>query len=108
MKLHGYDNVKGGQHQIGMSLKIGYRSTTSSIKQCLKLSEHLHYTFVARSLKEMNTPGTKCFKCPELDETEYLQWDDEISERMHTCMLGVTVTLTNEEPVKQNSSLLGN
>eukprot|EP00957_Ditylum_brightwellii_P083885 6375464-Ditylum_brightwellii.AAC.1 len=80
---------------------MGYRATTSSIKQCSKLSEHLHHTFVAGSLREMIKPGTKCFKVPELDETQCLKWDEETSEQMHTCMLGETVALANEESVKQ-------
>eukprot|EP00957_Ditylum_brightwellii_P160783 12240681-Ditylum_brightwellii.AAC.1 len=49
----------------------------------------------------MNKPGTKCFKVPELDEIKRIQWDDEISEKMHTCLLGETVASANEDSVKQ-------
>eukprot|EP00957_Ditylum_brightwellii_P174115 13257046-Ditylum_brightwellii.AAC.1 len=62
-----------------MHLKMGYKATTSSIKQ--------------GSLREMNKPGTKYFKVPELDETKCIQWDDEMPKRMHTCMPGETVAL---------------
>eukprot|EP00957_Ditylum_brightwellii_P021478 1620396-Ditylum_brightwellii.AAC.1 len=48
MKLHGNSIVKGGQHQIRMHLKMGYRAATSSIKQGSKLSKQLHHTFYGR------------------------------------------------------------
>eukprot|EP00957_Ditylum_brightwellii_P053671 4066482-Ditylum_brightwellii.AAC.1 len=56
---------------------------------------------MAGSLREMNKPGTKCFKVTEMDETKCIQWDDEMSERMHTCMLEESVASANEEPFKQ-------
>eukprot|EP00957_Ditylum_brightwellii_P208705 15358599-Ditylum_brightwellii.AAC.2 len=94
--MHGYDIVKGGHNHIEMSLKMGCRVATFSIKQCSKLSEHLHHTFVKGSLRDMNAPHDKCFRVPELEETKCLQWDDEMSDEEYTCMLGETVALANE------------
>eukprot|EP00957_Ditylum_brightwellii_P202456 15330247-Ditylum_brightwellii.AAC.1 len=60
---------------------------------------------MAGSLGQMSKPSNKCFNVWELDETEPLQWDDEMSERMHTCMFGDTMALANEEEmVKQEGA----
>eukprot|EP00957_Ditylum_brightwellii_P174268 13267833-Ditylum_brightwellii.AAC.1 len=59
IKLHGYNIVKGGQNHIGMSLKMGSIIATFSIKQCSKLSDHLHHVFLKGHLREMNEPSDK-------------------------------------------------
>eukprot|EP00957_Ditylum_brightwellii_P139671 10644837-Ditylum_brightwellii.AAC.1 len=61
-KLHGYKIATRGQSHIEMSLRMGRRVATSSIKQCSKLSEYLHHTFVKGSLRDMNTSHGKYFR----------------------------------------------
>eukprot|EP00957_Ditylum_brightwellii_P138943 10590603-Ditylum_brightwellii.AAC.1 len=81
IKLLGYNIMKGGQHHVRLGLEMGSRVTTSSTRHCSKLSDHLHHAFMNGYSKE---PSDKCSRVPELDETECLQWDDKMSEQLHT------------------------
>eukprot|EP00957_Ditylum_brightwellii_P157985 12025662-Ditylum_brightwellii.AAC.1 len=84
---------------------MGYNATSSVIKQGSRMSTQLFQSFMEGSLGQMSKSGSECFKVVELDETEYLQWDDEMSNKMHTCMFGDAMALANEEEmVKQEGT----